>query len=865
MADNRERLIFSLEVDQGKALQEAAKLERKLIDLREERKRLNKEIRSGNDADGQSARRLAAVNVELQQTSKALRVTRKETQAGNKTYNEQANTLSVLTAKYKAFQVGVDGTADDLARLGRQINTLNDDLKAQDANLGNFQRNVGDYKNAITDAFDSAGIGIGNITAALSNPVLLAGAVVSGVIEGTKELVKFVNVLGEQRAEVERLTGATGEALDRLNARLTATASTFGVEFTDTLQAANALAREYGITVEEAAQLQQTGFALGADATGQFNDILREYSVQAKEAGLSGEEFIGIVSQSITEGVFSDKGIDAIKEAQLRLREMPQAAQDALQAIGLSSTEISNALADGTRTTFDVIREISARLGELPPQSREVGQAIAGIFGGPGEDAGLRFLTTIKDIEGGLDGVVAGLGEAGQRQLRLADANTRLNKTWNDLLGSSSDFFQEVKVLAVEFLANFVERSITGIENLINGFIELNNGSRGFRTVIQSTIFTVKSGIDIVSAFFNVWKEGLGTVAGVIKAVLTRDFASIPDLIREGGANIVSGVRQTASDLAENYADAYNKTVKPKLLESFSFGGDADLAQASQASGQALGGAFVKGYGEIVRTQIQGITEEAQTLLNQQLAENDSLRELRDNIEGIKVEATQSEKQQAEARAITNEEEIAADKARIESARSLAAAVKQAAGERAEASQAAAVIEKLAAAAEIGINLQREISAYWANTGVIPGVGPGIATALSVAAGIRAASALAQLAGFAEGGYTSGAGIADPRLPGRTITGYVHDNEYVVPTHVMQSPAGFAHVRALEGMRLGLPGYASGGFTGTGIASNNAISQSQLTNAFRNAVASMPQPVVAVTDINRVGRQVQVIQNRANQ
>lgn len=48
---------------------------------------------------------------------------------------------------------------------------------------------------------------------------------------------------------------------------------------------------------------------------------------------------------------------------------------------------------------------VSEKLNQLPDNSREVGSAIANIFGGPGEDAGLQYIRTLKDISTNLDNV----------------------------------------------------------------------------------------------------------------------------------------------------------------------------------------------------------------------------------------------------------------------------------------------------------------------------------------------------------------------------------------------------------------------------------------------------------------------------
>ncbi len=70
---------------------------------------------------------------------------------------------------------------------------------------------------------------------------------------------------------------------------------------------------------------------------------------------------------------------------------------------------------------------------------------------------------------------------------------------------------------------------------------------------------------------------------------------------------------------------------------------------------------------------------------------------------------------------------------------------------------------------------------------------------------------------FDKGGYTSvGLGVPDPKLPGRYITGYVHDNEYVVATEEMRRPDIAGMVGYIEqSRRRRLGGFDQGGFTST--------------------------------------------------
>ena len=159
-----------------------------------------------------------------------------------------------------------------------------------------------------------------------------------------------------------------------------AVADSFGADFRETLIATNALSKQFGISANEALQLVKYGFLSGADANGEFLDTLKEYPAYFKEAGISADQFVAIVAQTNKMGIFSDKGVDAIKEANLRLREMTTATAAALDGIGISSEQVQKDLQTGTKTTFDVIQDVSAKLAELPDNAATVGAAIADIF-----------------------------------------------------------------------------------------------------------------------------------------------------------------------------------------------------------------------------------------------------------------------------------------------------------------------------------------------------------------------------------------------------------------------------------------------------------------------------------------------------
>ena len=100
-----------------------------------------KELTSGTEEYKETADKLVQTEYQLKT---AMSNTRKDNSALKGSYNDLANQMSALKKVWKE-------TTDEAVRAdyGQQINELNTQLKALDATTGNFQRNVGDYKNQL--------------------------------------------------------------------------------------------------------------------------------------------------------------------------------------------------------------------------------------------------------------------------------------------------------------------------------------------------------------------------------------------------------------------------------------------------------------------------------------------------------------------------------------------------------------------------------------------------------------------------------------------------------------------------------------------------------------------------------------------
>jgi Phage-related minor tail protein. len=486
------------------------------------------------------------------------------------------NTLDLNTKEYKE-------TRDEIAKVTGELQNLQNGVSGIEGKLNDF----GNKLTGISSGFGNLGT---SLKAAFG-----PAAIVGGVALATGALISLKMELDATREQVNLLTGATGDALDEITAKVSATASTFDKDFNETLLTANTVAAQFGIGIQEATDLIQKGFVNGADASGNFLADLTEFSPQFNAIGLSADQAIAIMSQQPESGVFSNKGIDAIKEAGIRLKEMPQSAKDALDAIGLSSSGIQKQIQDGTITTFDAIQQVSGKLAELPATSQASAQAVADIFGSAGQDAGLQYLTTLKEIETNLDTLTDGAGDFAKANLQIVDAQERINMLFNQVLGGGGNMFNELKGMALDFVANALEFIVNGTIEIINWFRNLYNESLLFRGSIQAIKVNFENTWTAIKFIFNQFVDQLKNAGALIQAIFTGNFSAIPDLLQNAFEGAVDNVKEFGKEVAGNYKDAIAETLNPaEILKPIKLTTD-EAVTAFYGAGLASGAAFNEG------------------------------------------------------------------------------------------------------------------------------------------------------------------------------------------------------------------------------------------------------------------------------
>ena len=555
-------------------------------------------------AESENAKKLAELKLAQQEANQINKLIVKINQSAEGSYNRLSAQYSLNKIYLNNMTKAERENTEEGRKLVAQTKEIYEEMKRLQEATGKFQLNVGNYTEAsdaiiaygdklketlgLNSAFGESLLALGRggaeskavftaigdgakalgktLLGLLSNPVFLAIAGIAAAGAAFKWWYDYNAGLVEATRLTKQFTGKSGDDLKAFRNEVQAVADSFNADFRETLIATNALSKQFGISANEALQLVKDGFLAGGDANGEFLDTLKEYPAYFKEAGISADQFVAIVTQTNKMGIFSDKGVDAIKEANLRLREMTTATAAALDGIGISSEQVQKDLQTGTKTTFDVIQDVSAKLAELPDNAATVGAAIADIFGGPGEDAGLQYLRTLKDISTNMDEVKGKAGVLAQLQEEQLQSQIELQNALSGLFDATGGNFETLTTQAKVFVNQGLTAIIKGVIDVVNYLIELYNESVLIRVIWNGIVAGFKTTFDTLGNLFGFFIDIVKATGTALKGAFTLDFDDIKKGLSDYAAAYGNLVKAQVKDITQNFKeglDDMQKKIKP--------------------------------------------------------------------------------------------------------------------------------------------------------------------------------------------------------------------------------------------------------------------------------------------------------------
>lgn len=503
-----------------------------------------------------------------------------------------SESIALLTKKIeeneKVIKEHADSVAESQSRSEGLVDTLSD-LTGVNLNFGNSLNSLS--KNSAGSVMEGLTVKAkalwATLTGLLANPVVLTFLGIAGVGMAVKWWYDYNKGLEEASRLTSQLTGLSGDEMKAFRNEVQGVADTFGVDFQEVLESANTLSQQFGISVQEALGYVKDGFVSGANATGQFTDIVKEYPAYFKEAGLSASQFISITAQSSKMGIVSDKAVDTIKEANIRLREMSTATSEALDGIGISSVEMQKKLQDGSMTTFEAMQQVSAKLNEMADNSPATAAAISDIFGGPGEDAGLQYLRTLKDIETDLDVTKEKAGDLARVQEEQMNSQIELDNTLASLFDATGGSFEEMTATAKTWVNNGIVAMIKGCVELVNWFIDLYNNSMVVRAGVASIAIQFKTAWSIIKNVCIMLVDEIMGLGKIIKGVLTLSWDDVKAGWNQFRQASVKAVKNVVNDTVDAYQEAWSE-IKDGQIEHVKL--DVNSVVNTGADGAGAGG-----------------------------------------------------------------------------------------------------------------------------------------------------------------------------------------------------------------------------------------------------------------------------------
>lgn len=666
MVSEDKQQILDIKVKYEDAIYGIIRYKEKIDQLKASIKELQQQEKDKTITTNEMKVQTEAINATIKEYQYNVRALQKEIQNNVRTENEQEGSLKQLraqlsnaTKKYdemaKAEREGAKGQA-----LQKHINEITNELKLAEEQTQRYYRNVGNYYNSMLDlAADlqhvvpmGGGGGVGEGISGFTNTVVNLGQTVKGIIPNIKAFGStllglatnpvFLGLAGVAGAgmafkwwfdynkglmEATRLTkeftGYTGEALETMRNSIAATADTMGKDFKDVLGTADNIMANFHLSGEQAMDVINKGFASGADLSGDMLQKIQQYAPTFHDAGISADQMVAIIQQTRS-GIFSDKGLDIIDMASKKIREMSSGTASSLDAIGISSKQVQQDLAKGTKSTFDVIQEVSTKMKNFGADSQQVGDVLKNVFGKQGAQAGIQLIEQLDTMSTSLDEVKKQTGTWGDVQLE----NIKLQKELNTYMSSMFDFsqkgFASIITAGKQFGTKVLIQIMKGLFNTINYFIDWYNDSLLLRGVINAlgTSFRLmwnaiklvcNLGIDAFKRMGFAAKGMLDILEGIVTFDLSKaqkGFKEIFDItgtIKEAWHDI----KNAGIEIGNSFADGFENTVNGRLNHLKLANLDGGATSSEPANGNK-GTTPAAAKGNTTKTKAQRAKEEAE-------------------------------------------------------------------------------------------------------------------------------------------------------------------------------------------------------------------------------------------------------------
>lgn len=195
-------------------------------------------------------------------------------------------------------------------------------------------------------------------------------------------------------------------------------------------RAAGSIMTHFGKDGQSALDLIAKGYQKGLNFSGEFLDVLFEYPVHFKSLGFTAEDMFNIMIKGSQEGAWNlDKVGDAIKEGNIRMKDLSDGSKEAFEALGLDAETMFNDFASGGERAKMSFMTVTGALSKIEDETKRNQIGVA-LFGTQYEDLEKTVVSSFSSI-------TDEMGKYSGTAKKVAEDNKTLKQEtqaiWNDL------------------------------------------------------------------------------------------------------------------------------------------------------------------------------------------------------------------------------------------------------------------------------------------------------------------------------------------------------------------------------------------------------------------------------------------------
>lgn len=337
---------------------------------------------------------------------------------------------------------------------------------------------------AIVKQFADIGIAYQSATGQIAAATGATGAELEN-LQGVMESV-YGNNYGENMQEVadavatvnQQMKGLSGDELQGVTEGAFALRDVFQYDVAESVRAAEALTKNFGVSGQEAMNLIAAGSQNGLNFSGELLDTISEYSVQFAKVGIDADQMFQIMQAGADSGAWNlDKVGDAIKEMSIRVVDGSDTTIAAFKTLNMDADAMAQSFAAGGESAQKAFRDTVAALASMedPVQQNSVGVKL---FGTMWEDLGpevVSQLASITDEAYAAGDELAKMSEVKYDNLgdALKGAGRKIETALMPIANKMTSFLTDILgKIDFEGLTEGIENAFSGIVNFLGPIIQ---------------------------------------------------------------------------------------------------------------------------------------------------------------------------------------------------------------------------------------------------------------------------------------------------------------------------------------------------------------------------------------------------------